>query len=36
MDYSTCMLEYNRVGKVVNMGRFCYDMIKIKAGLSLE
>ena len=36
MDYSTCMLEWNRVGKGVSMGRFCYHMIKIKVGLSLE
>ena len=29
MDYSTCVLEWNRVGKGVSMGRFfSYDINK--------
>ena len=30
MDYSTCMVEWNRVGKGVKMGRFflSYDINK--------
>ena len=32
MDYSTCMTEWNRVGKGVKMSRFCYHMIQIKVG----
>ena len=27
MDYSTRMVEWNRVGKGGNMSRFCYHMI---------
>ena len=28
MDYSTCMIEWNRVGKGVKMSRFTYDTKK--------
>ena len=34
MDYSTCMVEWNRLRKGVKMGRFCYHLIKIKVRLS--
>ena len=34
MDYTICMVEWNRVGKDVKINRFCYHMIQIKVGFS--
>ena len=29
MDYSTCMIEWNSVGKGVKMSRFCKHMMQM-------
>ena len=34
MDYSACLVEWNRVRNGVKMSRFCYRMILIKVRLS--